>query len=85
MVVYSEAVDSYYYIKSPGVTLDTPNKYKLIIAPKAVRIPTTEISGDLQKTVRSSERKADLSTILESFAIKKPVKTGKRLKIVDEL
>ena len=85
MVVYSSKVDSYYYIKSPGITLDTPNKYKLIIAPKAVKIPTTAVSGDLQKTIRSSDKKVNLSTILKSFTTKKSVKIGKRLKIVEQI
>jgi hypothetical protein len=85
MVVYSDRDDAHYYVKSPGVTIDVPNKYKLIVAPKSPKIPTTALGSDLQKSIRTESRKVDLDSILTLFTPKKSVKTAKRLKIVDKV
>ena len=85
MMVYSQSHVAHYYIKTPGVVIDTPLKYKLVVTTSASRIPTSQLSSELQDIVRTESEHQGISVdaILDSF--KTTSKTAKKLLLVEDL
>jgi len=83
MMVYSQSHVAHYYIKTPGVVIDTPLKYKLIVTTSTARIPTSQLSSELQDTIRadSDHQVVSVDAILDSFK----TKSAKKLVLVEDL
>ena len=85
LVAYTDGHASFYFIKAPGVQIDTPMKYKLVVAPTGAKIRIDQLSGTLKDQLIKNDGYSSIEELLSSQVVGTKSKTIRKLKIVDKL
>ena len=85
LVAHSDGSDSYYFIKSPGVSTDKVPKYKLVVDPNGeAKIPLSDIERTTQNQIIEVTKEDPLLDYIKNFSLSKGAKTKKKkLKLVE--
>ena len=85
LVAHSDGSNSYYFIKSPGVSTDKVPKYKLVVDPNGeAKIPLSDIGRTTQKQILEEPKEDPLMDYIKNFSLSKGAKTKKvKLKLVE--
>jgi len=82
LITYSDDSDNHYFLKTPGVQVDAPLKYKLVVGTRGAKIRTSQLSGQLRKYMEAKSGYTSLDKLLSMYT-QRP--RGKTLRIVGTL
>lgn len=81
-----DEINSYYFIKSPGVRTDNIPSYKLINTPNGLKIPLDKLNSKLQEEIREDIKENALLDFIKNFSLTEAKKRTKvaKLKLLTE-
>ena len=84
LIAYNDGHANYYFIKSPGIQIDSPMKYRLVVAPSGAKIRVDQLGGELKTQMIAVKGYQDINQLINSGKKEGKPKVS-RLKIVEKL